>query len=375
MRTAIISDLHLGLVAGGDVLRDPEFRALLLERLAGADRVVLLGDAVELRDQPLGPALAAARPFFEELGAAVGDVEVILVPGNHDHRFAEPLLDQLSLAGAGPLGLEQSADPSPGPLAQIDAWLGPASLRIAYPGVRLREDVYALHGHYLDAHLRLPRAECLAVATVSRFAGPVPDPATPADYERRLRPVYGLGYGIAQMRSLPVSRSQANASESAWRVLAGQRNGGGPGRRARLAAVRAGFPAAIWTLNRLLHADFDPDVTPAAIFNGSLTAAGEMARRLGVDGGHVIVGHTHRAGPLPGEAEWELPGGGRLHNTGSWVFASIFHHPGEPPSPYWPGTLTWLEDEGPPRREALLRERSHEEMTELVRRARASLRA
>jgi hypothetical protein len=98
-----------------------------------------------------------------------------------------------------------------------------------------------------------------------------------------------------------------------------------------------------------------------------------MARRLGLDGGHVIVGHTHRAGPLRGEAEWELPGGGRLHNTGSWVFASIFHHPGEPPSPYWPGTLTWLEDEGPPRREALLRDRSHGEMTELVRRARRSL--
>jgi UDP-2,3-diacylglucosamine pyrophosphatase LpxH len=375
MRTAIVSDLHLGLVAGGDVARDPEIRALLMERLGGAERVVLLGDVVELRDQPLGPALAATRPFFEELGAAVGDAEVILVPGNHDHRFAEPLLDQRSLAAAGPLGLEQSADPSPGPLAQIDEWLGPARLRISYPGLWLRDDVYALHGHYLDAHLRLPRAECLAVATVSRFAGPVPDPATPADYERRLRPVYGLGYGIAQVRSAPVVRSQANASESAWRVLAGQRNGGGPARRARLAAVRAGFPAAIWAVNRLLRADFDPDITPAAIFASALEAAGEVAHRLGVDDGHVIVGHTHRAGPLPNEAEWELPGGGRLHNTGSWVFASIFHHPGEPPSPYWPGTITWLEDEGPPRREALLRDHSHEEMIELVSRGRRALAA
>ena len=33
---------------------------------------VLLGDVVELRDLPLGPALEAARPFFEELGEAVG---------------------------------------------------------------------------------------------------------------------------------------------------------------------------------------------------------------------------------------------------------------------------------------------------------------
>ncbi|HEY2717491.1 MAG TPA: metallophosphoesterase [Solirubrobacterales bacterium] len=373
MRTAIVSDLHLGLAAGGDVLRDPEFRALLLERLADAERVVLLGDVVELRDLPVGPALAASRPFFEELGAALGEVEVTLVPGNHDHRFAEALLDQRSIAGAGPLGLEQTADPSPGPLTMIDEWLGRARLRIAYPGLWLREDVYATHGHYCDAHLRLPRAECVAVATVSRFAGPVPDPATPADYERRVRPIYGLGYGIAQARSAPVARSQGNASEAAWEVLSGQANGGGPARRARRAAIRRGFPLAIRGLNRLLRAEFEPDIDPAAIFSGGIEAVAEMARRLGVDGGHVIYGHTHRGGPLPGEAEWELPGGGRLHNTGSWVFASIFHHPGEPPSPYWPGTLTWLEDEGPPRRETLLRDHDHAAMMDLVRRNRRAL--
>jgi hypothetical protein len=375
MRTAIVSDLHLGLVAGGDVLRDPEFRPLLLERLAGAERVVLLGDVVELRDLALGPALAAARPFFEDLGAAIGDVEVTLVPGNHDHRFAEPLLDQRSIAAAGPLGLEQTAGPSPGPLSLLDEWLGPARLRIAYPGLWLREDVYATHGHYCDAHLRLPRAECVAVATVSRFAGPVPDPATPVDYERRVRPIYGLGYGIAQVRSAPVVRSQGNASEAAWEVLSGQANGGGPGRRARRAAIRRGFPLAIRGLNKLLRAEFEPDINPAAIFSGGIEAVAEMARRLGVDGGHVICGHTHRAGPLPGEAEWELPGGGRLHNAGSWVFASIFHHPGEPPSPYWPGTLTWLEDEGPPRHEALLRDHDHAAMMDLVRRNRRALTA
>jgi predicted phosphodiesterase len=373
MKTAIVSDLHLGLLAGGDVLRDADTRALLFKRVAGADRVVLLGDVVELRDLPIGPALAAARPFFEELGVTLGDAEVTLVPGNHDHRFAEPLLDGLSLDGAAPLGLEQLADPSPGPLEQIDAWLGPARLRIAYPGLWLREDVYATHGHYCDAHLRLPRAECVAVALVSRFAGPVPDPATAADYERRVRPIYGLGYGIAQARPGPVVRSQGNTSEAAWEVLAGQSNGANPRRRAAILAARAGFPLAIKGLNRLLHADFDPDINPAAIFAGGLEAVAETARRLGVDGAHVIVGHTHRAGPLDGEAEWELPGGGRLHNTGSWVFASIFHHPGEPPSPYWPGTLTWLEDEGPPRREALLRDRDHAAMMALVKRNRAAL--
>ncbi len=79
-----------------------------------------------------------------------------------------------------------------------------------------------------------------------------------------------------------------------------------------------------------------------------------MTRRLQIDAAHTITGHTHRAGPEEGEAEWPLPGGGRLHNTGSWVFADAFHHPGAPPGPYWPGTVTWLEDEGPPRRVRLL---------------------
>ena len=66
---------------------------------------------VELRDLPLGAALDSARPFFEELGEALGEREVMIVPGNHDHRLAEPLLDRLSLAGATELGLEQHDEP------------------------------------------------------------------------------------------------------------------------------------------------------------------------------------------------------------------------------------------------------------------------
>ena len=369
MRTAIVSDLHLGLVSGGDVLRDPVVRSVLLEEIAGADRVVLLGDVVELRDLALGRALELSRPFFEDLGEALGAREVTLVPGNHDYRFAEPLLDELSLDGGGPLGLERTSSPAPGATATIDAWLGPARLRIAYPGVWLRDDVYATHGHYMDAHLRLPRAECVAVAALARVTGPLPDPATPTDYERVVRPLYGFGFGLAQMRHGPVARTQARLGEAAWETLAGPERGDSAGRRLAVTAARVGFPTAVWTLNRLLRADFDPDVSGESIFRGGVEAASETARRLGVDGGHVIVGHSHRGGPLPNEAEWQLPGGGRLHNTGSWVFASAFHHPGHPPNPYWPGTLTWLEDDAPPRRVQLLLDRSHGDLTALVERA------
>ncbi len=363
MRTAVISDLHLSLVSGGDVLRDPRVRELLLAEIGGADRVVLLGDVVELREQPLGGALEAARPFFEALGAALGGREVIIVPGNHDHRFAEPLLDELGLAGT-PLRLEHFADPSPGPTAVLADFLGPARLRIAYPGVWLREDVYATHGHYIDPHLRLPRAECIATATIARIRGRVPAAATPADYERVLRPIYGLAYAIAQGRRRPVGHQQ-KAAEAAWEALAGIETKRTPRQRLTVAAVRAAFPPAIDGLNRLLHAEFEPDVTGVAIFRAGLAAATELPRRLGVDGVHVITGHSHRAGPTA-EESWPLSGGGQLHNTGSWVFSSVFHLPGQPPNAYWPGTVTWLEDEDPPRRTQLLLDRSHTDLLELV---------
>jgi calcineurin-like phosphoesterase family protein len=363
MRTAIISDLHLGVASDEDVLRDPEVRRVLFEEIAGADRLVLLGDVIELRNLPVGPSLARSRPFFEELGEALGEAEVTLVPGNHDHRLAEPLLDELSIAGDPTLGLEHHHAPSSGPAAMIDEWLGGARLEIAYPGVWLRDDVYATHGHYMDAHLSLPRAECVAAAMMIRLSGPLPNRATPDDYERVLRPLYGFAYGLAQV--MAIRRRRNGPFERAWEVLAGERDE----LRLKARAARAGFPLAIRGLNGLLRSQFEPDVTPAAIFRSGVDAAIETAVRLGVDDVHVINGHTHRGGPLPSEPEWLLPRGGRLHNTGSWVFSSAFHQPGTPPNSYWPGAVTWLEDEEPPRRVQLLHDHSHERMIDLINRA------
>jgi calcineurin-like phosphoesterase family protein len=358
MRTAIVSDLHLGSAFGEDILRDADIRRALLKEIAGAERLVLLGDVVELREGPLGAALAAARPFFEDLGDALGEgVPIVLIPGNHDHRFAEPLLDQLSLSGELTLGLEQRGDPTLGPTGLIDHWLGGASLEIAYPGLWLREDVYATHGHYMDCHLSLPRAECLAAAALMRASGPLPNPASPEDYERALRPLYGFAFGFAQSRASRAARQAGRTSEAAWELVSG--NGeGGIEQTVKRAAARAGVVAAVWTANRLLGSRFDPDLSSEAIFRSGVAGATEMARRLGLGGVHLITGHTHRGGPRGGEPDWQLPGGGQLHNTGSWVFASAFHHPGAPPGPYWPGTVTWVEGEGSPYRVELLGEHS-----------------
>src|SRR3984893_16900213 len=113
MRTLIVSDLHLGSVSGPDLLRRPELRAPLLEAVSDVDRVVLLGDVLELRHGPPREAMAAARPFFEDLGRALCGREPANPAGNHDHALVEPWLalraaeDELA-----PLGVEQLLDPA-----------------------------------------------------------------------------------------------------------------------------------------------------------------------------------------------------------------------------------------------------------------------
>jgi hypothetical protein len=375
VRTAVISDMHLGSISGEDVLHDAGIREVLFGEIAAAERLVLLGDAVELRDLPLAEALEATRPFFEELGEAMAGREIVYVPGNHDHRLAEPLLERRALASRPGLGLENRYRPAAGASARIARWLGPARLELAYPGIWLREDVYATHGHYMDCHLTLPRFECIAAAAVMRRTGPLPDPAQPEDYERVLRPVNGLTFGLAQSGTLRLSGAAVRPSEQAWRWIVG----GDSRRRGRRlvagAVAGAAVPATVWALNRILGSDFRPDLSARAISRGGVAGAIEMVRRLRIEAPHVITGHSHRMGPRQGEEPWSLPGGGSLHNTGNWIFASVLHGPGARPGPYWPGTVTWVEGEEAPRQVGLLAQRSAEELGEIARGGRFRLAA
>ena len=76
----------------------------------------------------------------------------------------------------------------------------------------------------------------------------------------------------------------------------------------------------------------------------------------------MITGHTHRGGPREDEAEWALPGGGRLHNTGSWVFADAFHHPGTPARALLAGNRHLGRGRGAAAPRALLLDRPREEL-------------
>ena len=371
-RTVILSDLHLASNGGIDLLRLSEFREPLWAALENADEVVLLGDAIELRDRPLAAAIEAARPFFDELGEVVGDARVVVVPGNHDHHLLDVWLEQRRLDGAAPLELEQRIPVQGGPLADLVAGMS-AEVELAYPGAWLRPEVYATHGHYLDRHLTIPSFERLAVAAVERVIGggreatvdepgesEAPGSASPADYERVQAPLYAFLFALAQSGSPAGRLGGANPSARVWQAA-----GGGYGGAARVRSLLLGsvaLPGAVGVANRLGLGPVKPDLSPGAITRAGLAAMGEVVRRLGIDADHVIFGHTHRRGPLRAEVGWRLENGTRLLNTGSWSHSPWLLGSSAANSPYWPGTVVVLENARDPRSENLLEDRTREEL-------------
>ncbi len=395
MSTLIISDLHLGSVSGSDLLRRPELRAPLLDALADVDRVVLLGDVLELRHGPPRDALAAARPFFEDLAGALDGRELIITAGNHDHALVEPWLARRGeQPEPAPLSVEQLLDPAQASpmLERIAGWASPARVVVAYPGLWVRPDVYATHGHYLDCHLTVPTLERLSMAAMSRVLGRPADAfGDVEDYEAVSAPVFAWRDAVARDGRTGDALNGV-AMVDAWRALGGEdasgsgarRDGSGAGagpgrasaraatvRRLRTRAMVAGFPLAVAALNRAGLGPVRAEVSAGELRRAGLRAMGEVAARLGLGDAYVVFGHTHRAGPLPGDREQEWRGGhtgaaagsgARLVNAGSWTYAPVFltRTPGE--SPYWPGTCVLVGDSGPPVLKHLLADRTHAEL-------------
>lgn len=368
MRTLIVSDLHLGSVTRADLLRRPELRAPLLEAAADAQRVVLLGDVLELRHGPPRDALAAARPFFEELGAALAGREVVIVAGNHDHALVEPwLVRRGEEPEARALGVEQLLEPaqSSPALERIAGWVSPARLRVAYPGVWVRPDVFATHGHYLDCHLTVPTLERLSVGVMSRvLARPPSQFDSVADYEAVAAPVFAWRDAVA--RDGPTgSALNGGATVTAWDALRGASPREGRTIHASLRWLRAraiavAFPVAVGALNRAGVGPLRADVSMSELRRAGLRAMGEVASRLGLADAYVVFGHTHRAGPLPGDVvgEWRGPAGARLVNAGSWTYSRAFLTETRGESPYWPGSMVIVDDDGPPVLARLLQDRT-----------------
>jgi predicted phosphodiesterase len=366
-RTLVVSDLHLGAASGADVLRGRESREILFEAARDVERLVLLGDVLELRHGPRRDALAAARPFFQELGRALPEKEIVVVAGNHDHAIVESWLRRRGeTSSSEPLALEQrfSALEASSMLTALAEWTAPARLTAAYPGLWLREDVYATHGHYLDCHLTVPTLERLGIGVTGRvLRRPAASFASADDYEAVTGPVFAWIDAVA--RQAPTGATlNGQSTVHMWRALGGDGSNAGSRVDLRKRAIVGAFPLAITALNRVGIGSFNADISGPELRRAALRGMGEVAARLGLGDAHVIFGHTHRAGPLPADiqAEWHGPRGARLINSGCWTYDSYFltGPPGE--SPYWPGGSVLVEDSGPPRLLRLLEDRTHAQL-------------
>lgn len=353
MTTAIVSDLHLGAVSGDDVARRPAVRDRLLEALAPADRVVLLGDTLELRERPAAEVLELARPLLEGLGEVTEAKQLVIVAGNHDHELVAPALEAARLDGGRALPVEETFDTGHGALSKRLAALMPRTeVVLAYPGVRLREDVHATHGHYLDLHLTVPRPECVLAAALARFTAASRRDATPVDFhEAVLAPLYAFAGSLVQGSPARAVTEGGDLSRSVWKRSNPDSARSLPG----LALGRVVIPAAVAAINAAGFGPFRADISGLELRRAGLRAMAGAVAAIGIDAEHVIFGHTHRAGPLAGDVEgWWLPGGSQLTNTGSWLYDSVFVEGSGPANPYWPGRITWLGDTDPPKHESVL---------------------
>jgi UDP-2,3-diacylglucosamine pyrophosphatase LpxH len=328
VRTLVVSDFHLGSRLEHDVLRHPEPLQRLLGALDDIERLVLLGDIVELMQGRASPAMGVAEPELRAIGARLGDQrEVVLVPGNHD----APLVRSWVRRRGSSLRVadEVPVDATP-VLERVASWLSPARVQVSYPGVWLGDGIWATHGHYLDRHL-MPES---AVGIARGLLGRQPrDRATPADYERGRRP--------------SLTRTSSWSPRMLARIL----------ENAAELARASTMPVIHRHLLQPRLAPLTSMLLGLQMRRASIPALARVVHRLGIDAEWVVFGHVHRAGPLPADdpALWRGPEGvPRVLNAGSWLYEPLLVHRAQPPHPYWPGGAVLLEPGAAPRALGLL---------------------
>jgi hypothetical protein len=337
MRTLVISDLHLGSKGMRDVLRQPEALERLLTALRRSDRLVLLGDVVELLEGRPASALSEAMPVLREIGQAMAGGEILVIPGNHDHALVRAWLRERRAAER-PLGsATQVPRTATDELAELTAQLMPPGgrVRVQYPGAWLGPHTFAHHGHYLDQHLSSAAVARITRAASERALGP-------ADrYELRRSPSFSAASLV--IRDLPGGFEEGierfGGMARAWgKAVLGRDSAGTPQSKARNERIAA--VGSVWMDRRLERS--------------GLQAMAQVAQDLGAlpRARHVIFGHVHRLGPLnadEGLGRWRPdPDGPYLWNSGSWVHEPMLVTSEDHLSPFWPGGALLIEDDRTP---------------------------
>lgn len=349
MRTLVISDLHLGSRLQRDVLRREAPLEALVAALENVERLVLLGDVVEMLEGRPRAAFDDAEPVLRRLGAAMGrEKEIVVVPGNHDHRLVRRWVRGRAELGKALTPAARVATSSSPALLAVAQALKPARVRVHYPGFWLADGVYAHHGHYVDRELLLASRATPAEVPEGTMRTPVGPRAfseieadqRPEDYER------GLGATFAAVQVALGSSLPRGVSAAIDRAAALARTAG----MVAAPAVDAALPSPVL-------APFSAGLLGQQFRRAGLPAMATAVARLGIEADVVVFGHLHRAGPLPGDprADWRpLRGGPRLLNPGSWVHEPLLLAGAKAGHPYWPGAAVRIDSRGRARTITLL---------------------
>lgn len=303
----------------------------LLDRLSDVDRLVLLGDVVELLEGRTAGALTVALPILERIGRRMGDGEILVVPGNHDHVLVRGWIRRRRERGLALGDASRVPTDATTTLLEVTQALaaGPARPRVTvhYPGVWLDDGVYAHHGHYADVHLAAgPMA---AISRAAREAASGAE-AYEVGLSASVAAVARLGDDLAAGLEDGVERLSGLARAIGKAVVSGDGNG-----------TRFGGEIVPLVGHELLE---------RRLGRGGLAAMQRVMVDLDVAdrARHVLFGHVHRLGPLDGGEALERwrpdPDGPWLWNSGCWVHEPLIVGPTDVESPYWPGGALLVED-------------------------------
>lgn len=311
MRTLVISDLHLGQGGGTCVLTQRRPLAALTQALDQHDRLVLLGDIVEMQEAHPEYSMAVAEPVLRAIAERLGpEKEVVLVPGNHDHA----LVGEWAVAQGSGLTLESPVPPYASErLSLVCSYLSATQVSVQYPGLWLTPGIWATHGHYLANYLQPMGSWGFHLRRRAE-----PQPMTPAGFEH-VTP--------ARLEHLPPPPTPH---------------------------MRDGLPPQRWIDQHIPTwlAPLSSRLLGHQMLRHSLPAFGASVRALGVEADWVVFGHVHRRGPLERDdaGRWKVAASGpRLMNTGSWRYEPVVARGMDSRSWYWPGGAVSVGADGVPR--------------------------
>ncbi len=200
--TLVVSDLHLG---GRTRHRRPALRGATARRCSrrsrrsGSSASCCSATRSSCATARCAEALEAARGRSGRRSArrSARAARSSSWPATTTTTSSQPWMERRRRDGTPPpLGLEERARPRAGEAARDARPLVRAGLASSsrYPGVWLRDDVYATHGHYLDRHITVPTFERLAAGVMSHVVGRLPERrGHPRRLRGRARPDLRLG--------------------------------------------------------------------------------------------------------------------------------------------------------------------------------------